>query len=115
MQNNEYLRMAQKAKKDEREEMLTIKAHRIAGNASILFVSIMCLAVLIDGYIFNSNRLYDFRAVAFALLGVGAVNNMIFSLCQVITLKKYSRLLDLAVFGAVFVFSVVKCIQFFLV
>ena len=113
MDKNTILKMAQNSE-DERETAITVRAHKIAGNVSILLACLMALAVIVDGYILESNRYYDFLTVAFMLIGVGAVNNAVFSCYQLILLKKTSRLLDVLVFGALAIGAVVKLVSFYL-
>ncbi len=113
MNKDEILKKAQNAKQDERTEAMTTKAHKLAGNIGILFACIVALIIIIDGYIFESGRTYDFLTVAFLLIGVGAVNNVVFSFYQLLTLKKYSRIADIIVFGGLAVSAVVKFIAFF--
>ena len=114
MDKNTILKMAQNSE-DERETAITVRAHKIAGNVSILLACLMALAVIVDGYILESNRYYDFLTVAFMLIGVGAVNNAVFSCYQLILLKKTSRLLDVLVFGALAIGAVMKLVSFYLI
>lgn len=114
MKNEDILRIAQKSKKDERIESLTVKAGKVAGNVSILLSCVLALVIIIDGYILESDRSFDFLTVAFMLIGVGSVNNAVFALYQLFALKKYSRIVDVLVFGSLTIASAIKCIVFFL-
>ena len=113
MKKEDILKIAQETEKDERNELMTIKAHRLAGNVGILFACILALIIIIDGYILNSNRTFDFVTVAFILIGVGAINNAVFSIYQIWVLKKYSRIFDALVFGALTICATVKMLMCF--
>lgn len=113
MDKNVVLKMAQNSE-DEREAAITVRAHKLAGNSSILLACLMALVVIVDGYILELNRYYDFLTVAFMLMGIGAVNNAVFAGTQLIMLKKTSRVVDVCIFGALAIGAVVKLALFYL-
>lgn len=99
--------------KDEREELVTIKSQRLAGLISILAAALIAMAIMIDGYYFTP-RAYDFLTVSALLMGVGALNNFIFSAYQFVNLKMKKRLADMIIFGAICLWSASVVIKFFL-
>ena len=113
MKKEEILQLAQNGK-DEREETMTIQAGKVAGRFSILFTCCLTLFVVIDGYILRSGREYDFLTVAWMLVAVGAIYNAIFSAYQVLKINKHTRIKALIVFGAVFVWALVKIVLFYI-
>lgn len=101
--------------KDEREQQLTIEAHKFAGTISILVTALLALAVVLDGYLLESARMYSFEAVAFLLIGIGGLNNFLFSVHQMITLKKKDRIPSVIVFGGLVVWAIIMVTKTLLV
>lgn len=113
MDKDMILKQAQSGK-DEREELITIKAHKFAGNLSLLVAALAAAAIIADGHLGNSGRSYDFLTVAAILMGVTSLNNLIFSIYQLVQLRATKRIVDIIVFGAICIWALKTVLVFFL-
>lgn len=112
--NKETILQKAQNEKDERENLITIKAHKLAGNISLTVAALIALALVADGYLGSgADRSYDFLSVAAILMGVTSLNNLIFAIYQYVELKTKKSIADIAVFGAVVIWAIVTVCKSF--
>lgn len=113
MNKEEILRRAQN-EKDERELLENVKAQKLGGSISITIAAFVSLALVVDGYLLESYRTYDFITVAFMFMAISLMSNWIAAIYKFIKLKDKKQITDIIVLGAVILWAIVMVIKSFL-
>lgn len=112
MRKEDVIRLS-KGQKDEREESLQVKALKAAGNASTIYAAILVLACVFDGYILESQRVFDLMTVISMIGGVCTLNFTVRGGYEFFKMEKKNRLADFIVFGLMALGCMAKTLLFF--
>lgn len=112
MNRDEILKMAQ-SEKDERELLEDIKAQKLGGSISITIASFISLALVVDGYLLESYRTYDFVTVALMFIAISILNSWITALYRLIKLQDKKEIGTIIGLGIVIIGAVVMVVKSF--
>lgn len=113
MNREEILKKAQN-EKDERVLLEEVKAQKLGGGISSIAAACAALALVVDGFLLENYRTYDFLTVAFMFMAIGMLSNGVAALYKFIKLKDNGEIKNIACCGIVIVCAMVMVIKSFL-
>lgn len=103
-----------RGEKDERAMAIEISALGLGGKITLLVSAFAALLVVVDGAVLGHTRVFDYKAAAALLVGIGALYVSVSDAYLYYGLRSKRKLVSAVLFGCLFVFAAVKASTVFL-